>query len=114
MGWTLYQDSVYSQCPFSAISPNNIFSITHCSYSSLARLAKSQGNCRELGNVESLARSLGNQALILAQQNHIREALTAAEKAYQLASGHGYTALAGQILPILERIRVSEEKEAYR
>jgi hypothetical protein len=61
--------------------------------------------CKELGNVVSLARSLANQALLLSQQKRHREALSAAEEAYRLASGHGYTALAKQILPILEGIR---------
>ncbi|MDD5189217.1 MAG: tetratricopeptide repeat protein, partial [Methanoregula sp.] len=64
--------------------------------------------CRELGNVNGLAISLINQALILAQQNRHQEALSYAEEAYRLASGHGYTALAKQILPILEKIRKGE------
>jgi hypothetical protein len=50
-------------------------------------------------------RSLLNQAIILSEQKCHREAFTAAEEAYNLASGHGYAALAKQILPILEKVR---------
>jgi hypothetical protein len=60
--------------------------------------------CREVGNVNGLQRSLGNQALILSQQKRHREALSAAEEGYRLALGHGYTALTKQILPVLERV----------
>ena len=60
---------------------------------------------RKLGNVDDLAKSLINQAIVLSQQKRHRESLSAAEEAYQLATGHGYAAVAKQILPILEKIR---------
>jgi hypothetical protein len=66
---------------------------------------KQERICRELSNVEGLAHSLAQQAVVLALQNHLPEALAAAEEAYRLASGHGYAALANQILPIVEARR---------
>ena len=62
--------------------------------------------CRELGDEAGLATSLVNQALVLIQDPQCsREALALAEEAYSMASGHGYTALAQQIKPILDNIR---------
>jgi nephrocystin-3 len=61
--------------------------------------------CRELGNPDGLVISLANQALVLAQNGKIREALQLAEEAYQLASRHGLTALVDKIKPILDDIR---------
>jgi tetratricopeptide (TPR) repeat protein len=72
--------------------------------------------CVKLWYIEGLSYSLLNQAMIFRQQKRFRfwhysvgwksgKALSAAEAAYQLASDHGYTTLAKEILPILEMIR---------
>ena len=61
--------------------------------------------CRQLGNIEGLARSLANQAIILEERHQYREALSLAREAHRLAQESGLTVLAGQIQPILERIR---------
>jgi tetratricopeptide (TPR) repeat protein len=61
--------------------------------------------CRQLGNVNGLAISLVNQSVILANSGQAHEGLSKAEEAYQLASTHGYAALAAQIEPILNAIR---------
>jgi tetratricopeptide (TPR) repeat protein len=71
------------------------------------RLLKEQERiCRELGRPEGVAISLANQAVLLAAElDRPREALPLAEEAYRIATGHGLTALAGQIKPILDSVR---------
>jgi len=64
-----------------------------------------------LGNVENLATSLINQSLVLQQMGRAREGLPLAEEAYQLATGHGYVALAKQIEPILNAVRRAAQKQ---
>jgi hypothetical protein len=71
----------------------------------MALFKEAERICRELRNVECLVISLVKQTFILSQQYHHHEALNTAEEAYKLASGYGYTALAQQILLILEKIR---------
>ena len=66
--------------------------------------------CRQLGNVHDLAISLANQAAVLWQMGRAREGLPLAEEAYQLATSHGYTALAKQIEPILNRVRQAAQE----
>ena len=66
--------------------------------------------CRQLGNVESLAISLTNQASTLRQMGRPREALPLAEEARQLASKHGYGVLVKQIEPILNAVRQAAEE----
>jgi hypothetical protein len=61
--------------------------------------------CPRLGNVNGMARSQVNQAVILANSSRAREGLSFVDKAYQLAITHGYAALAKQIEPILNDIR---------
>jgi len=63
--------------------------------------------CRELGNVEGIARSLANQAHLLAyNRKQPIEALPLVEEAYRVARDHGYVHLAEQqIKPILDAIR---------
>jgi len=64
--------------------------------------------CRELGNKEGLAYSLANQAMMLYENMHKPdEALLLAEEAYRIATGHGMTALAQQIKPIVDKIKSS-------
>jgi len=67
--------------------------------------------CLKLGNVESLATSLANQASVFHQMGRAREALPLAEEAHQLASGHGYVALAKQIEPFLNTVRRAVQGE---
>ena len=58
--------------------------------------------CRELGNPDGLARSLANQAGLLAEKMaRPQEALPLAEEAHQLATDHSLDALAKQIKFIL-------------
>ncbi len=65
--------------------------------------------CRESGDMEGLARSLTNRAILLGQvMGRPREALPLAEEAFRLASQHGLAALAGQIRPIVDRLRRSQ------
>jgi hypothetical protein len=70
-------------------------------------LHREQGRiCRELSLAESLTISLGNQALILADEmSRPEEALSRAEEAHRLAAEHGYTALAEWTASTLDRIR---------
>ncbi len=65
--------------------------------------------CRKIGNVNNLATCLVNQSQLFSQMKRHNDALSAAEDAYNLAFGRGYTALAKQILPILEMLRREEE-----
>jgi hypothetical protein len=58
-----------------------------------------------LDNTERLPRSLIDQASTLRQVGRAREGLPLAEEAYQLATSHGYAALAKQIEPILDEVR---------
>ncbi len=74
-------------------------------YEAMALHQKAERLYRELGMPYGLAMSLGNQALILAQSDP-REALAAAEEAYDLAVSHGgLRELAGQIEPLLDQLR---------
>jgi hypothetical protein len=66
---------------------------------------------RKVGYPVPLARSLANQAELLSQRGKAREGLPLAEEAYRLAAGHGHTALARQIVPILEAIRHAAQEE---
>ena len=61
--------------------------------------------CRQLGNIESLATSLANQALVMGERGWTREALVLAEEAHKLASDHGYVALTALIASLLNRLR---------
>ena len=61
--------------------------------------------CRELGDPNSLAISLVNQALIINEKGDTKQAFELAEQAYQLANQYGLIALAGQIKPSLDHIR---------
>ncbi len=62
--------------------------------------------CKELGNKNGLAYSLANQAYLLHKNMHkTDEALLLAEEAYRIATGHGMTALAQQIKPIVDKIK---------
>jgi len=63
--------------------------------------------CRQLGNIEGLAYSLANQALLVQKMGRAQAGLSLVEQAYQLASEHGYAALAKEISPILESLRQS-------
>lgn len=66
--------------------------------------------CRELGNVNGLAISLANQASLWGLgMGRPRDALPVAEEAYRVASGHGLTALAGQVKGILEEVRAAAQ-----
>ena len=65
--------------------------------------------CRRLGNVESLAGSLGGQALMLCDMGRVREALPLAEEAHQLAAKHGYAALVKRTERLLEDVRRAAE-----
>jgi hypothetical protein len=61
---------------------------------------------RELGNVNGLAFSLANQAVLLAQNlAKPQQALPVAEEAHRLANDHGLVGLACQIDPILNEVR---------
>jgi hypothetical protein len=62
--------------------------------------------CRRLNDPAGLARSLINQASLLAfDLQRPADGLPLAEESYRLASTHGLSALARQIEPILQRIR---------
>ena len=64
--------------------------------------------CKELGNKNGLAISLANQASLLYENMHKHdEALLLAEEAYRIATGHGMTALAQKIKPIVDKIKSS-------
>lgn len=63
----------------------------------MALLKEQERICRELDNVEGLAISLMNQANIRRQQGDQKAASVLITEAYNLAAGHGYTALAQQI-----------------
>jgi tetratricopeptide (TPR) repeat protein len=67
--------------------------------------------CRQLGKVDGLARSLVNQALLLQKTGRTRESVPLAEEAHQLATSHGYAALAKQIEPIMNAARKAPEAE---
>ena len=72
----------------------------------MAQFKEQERLCLELGNKEGLAISLVNQAVLLSEKmNRPQEAQPLAEEAYCLAESHGYAALAGQIKPILDRVR---------
>ncbi len=60
---------------------------------------------RQLANVEGLATSLVNQASALLQMGRVREALPLAEQTQQLATQHGYAALAKRIEPLASELR---------
>jgi tetratricopeptide (TPR) repeat protein len=61
--------------------------------------------CRELGHPKGLAIALGNQAAVLAEQGRAGQALPLAEEAVRLASTHGLTRVAAQLLLTLQDIR---------
>jgi hypothetical protein len=71
------------------------------------RLLKDQESiCRKLQDPNGLATSLANQASLLAfKLSRPEEALPLAEEAARLAAKHGLKALAGQIEPIVKKIR---------
>jgi len=62
--------------------------------------------CKEFGNVQGLAVSLTNQAILLAGDgNRPHEALPLAEEAYRLVTKHGFTYLEKRVKSILEDTR---------
>lgn len=67
--------------------------------------------CRQLGNMQGLVTALVNQASTLHQMGRACEALPLAEQAYDLATSHGYAALAKQIEPILNAVRRAVQGE---
>jgi tetratricopeptide (TPR) repeat protein len=72
----------------------------------MALFKQKEDICRRLNNPDGLSRSLFGQAALLAdKRKQPQHALPLAEEAYRLSTQHGLTALAGQIQPILERIR---------
>jgi tetratricopeptide (TPR) repeat protein len=71
----------------------------------MALLKEVERISRQLYNVDSLAKSLANQASLLRDMGREHKALLLAEEAHQLASSHGYAALAKQIEPILKAVR---------
>lgn len=68
-------------------------------------LKENEQICRGLQYKLGLAHSLANQAGIQAMKGRPKEALSLAEEAYQIATKYGLNALAGQIRPILDKIR---------
>jgi tetratricopeptide (TPR) repeat protein len=76
----------------------------------MALYKEQERTCREMGSPKGLAFSLGNQSKLIAfRRRRPSEALPLAEEAYRIATGHGLTALAKQIEPILEKIRRAQE-----
>jgi tetratricopeptide (TPR) repeat protein len=63
--------------------------------------------CRQLRNVEGTATSLANQSLVLRQRGQAQQGLALAEEAHQLASSHGYSALAKRTASILNSIKLA-------
>jgi len=62
--------------------------------------------CRQIGNPEGLAISLTNQASLLGvRMGRRREALPLVAEAYEVATQHGLTALAGPIRQLLDGLR---------
>jgi len=62
--------------------------------------------CWELRNIDGLAISLINQAVLLVgKMGRVSDALSVAEEAYRIATAHGLTALAQQIKSILDGVR---------
>jgi tetratricopeptide (TPR) repeat protein len=61
--------------------------------------------CRELDVPEGVATSLAGQASLLREMGRQREALAKAEEAFQVASQHGLTVLAGQTRSLLDGLR---------
>jgi tetratricopeptide (TPR) repeat protein len=73
-------------------------------------LEKVRRALKELGDVEGLAISLANRAVLLGLRMHRpNEALPLAEEAHRIATRHGLTAVARQIEAILEKIRRAME-----
>ena len=60
---------------------------------------------RTIENSSELSKSLNNQAKILREWGKLDEALKLAEEAYNMATDHGYSALAQEIKPVLDEIR---------
>lgn len=71
----------------------------------LALYKEQEDICRELGDKECLARSLSNQAVLLAKMERADEALPLAEEAHSLATNHGLAALAEHIKGVLDSVR---------
>jgi len=61
--------------------------------------------CREMGNPWGLAISLVNQLDILVKKGRRQDGVKLAQEAYDLASKHGYVALAKQLKEILDSVR---------